>query len=157
MEIITDTRTITVTNLDLLDQAEAQAIRQAEDDQGKIDQIKAEYAAQREGLVPADIHVFTVAPLDFTAQWKALAWAKKMGLWDGGGESLSTYMLGLIILLFQIQDWTGFEAAGVSLPCTSDNKVLVFGQANAVITALHYKMMMEDAADSKNFETSPAG
>jgi hypothetical protein len=155
MQIIIGDREIVLTAADLRHFGEEAALEAAADDRER-EEIRARFAA-----LPADgggqEYRFVLAPLDFQDQWRAAAWARERGLWDGREKTLSGYLLTLLVLLFRLKDWEGFEANGAPLPCTADNKVLVFGQAFGVIDALRRKLVAEEEAERKNSGTSQAG
>ena len=155
MEISTAERQITLTSLDLLDQEEENALFgvAASDQQ---EEIRQAFAQRRESLGTPQEFTFTLAPYDFLNQMLAVDFARQQGLWDGKAK-LSPYTLGLLVLLYRITSWSGFEAQGQVLACTPANKVLVFGQAFLVIQTLQVKLAALEAAEAKNSRTSAAG
>ena len=161
MQIIIGDREIVLTAADLRRFGEEAACEAAADDRER-EEIRARFAALPDDSgadVPARTpsYRFVLAPLDFQDQWRAVAWARERGLWDGREKTLSGYLLLLLVLLFRLKDWEGFEADWAPLPCTAENKGRVFGQAFGVIDALCRKLAAEEEAERKNSGTSPAG
>ncbi len=172
MEIFTAPRQITLDDLDLLDQEEEMALFQVTE-AAQQETIREQFSVRRQALSPPPAkgetghrgiqvpfklrqYTFHLAPPDFVNQMQALDFARKHGLWDGHAR-LGAYTFGLLLLLYRITSWSGFEAQGALLPCTPENKVLVFGQAFTVIQALARKLADVEAAEAKNSGTSAAG
>lgn len=154
MEIKLTQRQITIDSLDILALEEETALGKAsEEDQ---EQIRQDFAARRAALQEPLNLSFTLAPPDFVNQMKSLEFAQEQGLWDGASP-LRPFVTTILALLYRITDWSGFEADGKPLPCTPENKVLVFGQAFHVIQTLQWKLGLEEAAEAKNSGTSAAG
>lgn len=159
MEIMTQTRTISVDSLEVLALEERLALQgnRVANDAAAQKRIKRAFRERREGLTEPEQFCFSVAPVDLVNQMQSLEFARSMGLWDGQSQDLSAYTLALVTFLMQTKEWSGFNAGGQELPCTRENKVLVFGQASLVIQAAMEKFQAEEEAERKNSKASPAG
>lgn len=156
MEIITGNRQIKLDALEVLALEERTALDLTEEPRVK-ESLRQIFQERREAMSQPQKFEFTVAPMDLASQYQAMMFARKMGVWDGETQDLPPQIISLAIFLMQIQAWKGFEGGGQPLPCTHENKVLVFGQAPMVIRAALEKLSHQEEAERKNFETSPVG
>jgi exopolyphosphatase/pppGpp-phosphohydrolase len=157
MEILTATRKIGVDSLEVLALEERLALAEAGDNQAAAEQIKQIFQERRERLQEPQKFEFTLAPADLVNQMHALEMAQGLGIGNGKPKEFSAYILAQVVFLVQIQDWSGFESGGQPLPCTDDNKKLVFGQASLVVQAAMEKLAAQEEAERKNLPTSLAG
>ena len=156
MEILSASRQVTVTALEILAHNEETALFMVKGDAAREEEVRRQFAVRRENPEPGPDYEFEVAPVDFFNQMQAMELAEKRG--KGRGDTATDlYLLGLLQLLSRITSWKGFEQGGEPLPCTLDNKILVFGQALPVIQALQGKLSREQAAEEKNSGTSASG
>lgn len=164
MEIIVGNRLIDLDSLEVLSLEERTALsleeRTALDPAAKStirEEIQRIFRERREAMAEPQKFQFTVAPMDLVGNSQAMMFMRDMGIWDGKSQDLSAQVFSLAIFLMQIKDWQGFEAGGEPLPCTQENKVLVFGQAPLVIQAALEKLQVQEEAERKNCKTSRAG
>ena len=158
MEIITGLRKLQVNTRDLLDWEEARDLALAGADEAQAQIVREVFTARRAALNgDGPVYEFEVGPPEFLHQWQAVEWARKEGLWDGRPENLSLFLVSQLDLLFRLKSWRGFQAQGQPLPCTLDNKILVFGQAPQIIRVLERKLAAAEDAERKNSEPSRPG
>ncbi len=96
---------------------------------------------------------FTVAPENLEDTAQAVDTVRFKGF--QGGDALA---VSLLLLANRIKAWEGLaDAAGQPLPCTRETKARVFGLYPGALMDIARELAAQEAAETKNSGTSPAG